>query len=400
MEQASDIHVAIVGAGIAGLSLAIVLESRSVPCTIFEKAPVRNKPSMGSMQLGPNALAVLDRLGVYDNLLATGHSIQSIGVKNDDGKETGRMILGSKPLCGYDALRIKRQTLIDELKVLAETRGIEIRYGKRLMSVLHESWDSGVRFAFADGTQEAATVLAAAEGFHSRVRSLLFPDVKPTFTGSLGIGASTPAQAAYEHEDRTDDVDGIYIGKSGAFIIVRENREGTDLLTFKQQPSEDRSRAGWSALSANKAEVRALLNADKEYWPRQVSGMIDRMRDDEIWIWPMYTLPPLLRWTSATGQIVLIGDAAHAMPPAAGQGGNMALEDAYTLGISLPLVSDQSRIESALAFWQQIRQNRVQNARDLTRRMMNARLQAARRETVASGDVFDFHESQSESSTD
>lgn len=71
--------------------------------------------------------------------------------------------------------------------------------------------------------------------------------------------------------------------------------------------------------------------------------------DDEVlFLWAMYVLPGLDSWTSPKGQIELVGDAAHTLPPTAGQGANMAFKDGQTLGLILASVGKKITLGAAL----------------------------------------------------
>lgn len=93
-------------------------------------------------------------------------------------------------------------------------------------------------------------------------------------------------------------------------------------------------------------------------------------------------------WTSQQGKIVLIGDAAHAMPPTAGQGANMAFEDGYTLGMGLASVSDKISLGSALQFWESSRKDRIRKVLDLTMQWAKTREPVSSKNTMSEYQAF------------
>jgi 2-polyprenyl-6-methoxyphenol hydroxylase-like FAD-dependent oxidoreductase len=104
-------NVAIIGGGIAGMSLAIALQANNIPCTIYEQAPKTGRFS-GAIMLAPNALRIFDTFGIYERIRTKGWSFEAVAMKNAEGITTDRIFLGSKKLFDYDALRIYRSIFV------------------------------------------------------------------------------------------------------------------------------------------------------------------------------------------------------------------------------------------------------------------------------------------------
>lgn len=75
-------------------------------------------------------------------------------------------------------------------------------------------------------------------------------------------------------------------------------------------------------------------------------------------LWPFYVVPKMDKWSSTHGPVVILGDAAHAIPPSAGQGINQAFEDVYTYALIVAKCS-KDFFDKALHIWQHGRQERV-----------------------------------------
>lgn len=152
LKMASSIpsHVAIIGAGLSGLSLALALHNVRIPSIIYE---VRSNSFVqgGAITLSPNALRVLDSLGVYERIREKGFHFETLTFKIDRHGTIDVCYFGHGKLYGYKGLRIYRQILIDEVKAVLDEYGIPIEYETKFSHVISES-QNGVEFAFADGS--------------------------------------------------------------------------------------------------------------------------------------------------------------------------------------------------------------------------------------------------------
>jgi 2-polyprenyl-6-methoxyphenol hydroxylase-like FAD-dependent oxidoreductase len=139
----------------------------------------------------------------------------------------------------------------------------------------------------------------------------------------------------------------------------------------RQRPWTETDRAGWDARSADKQELADFLASDTQDFPQLVRDVVKSIPHDTINLWPFYVIPNLPSWVSADGKgrIILVGDAAHAIPPSAGQGLNQCFEDVYTLSLTLKSLRDDATETEALAGrlqkWQQWRLERVKKVLEL-----------------------------------
>ncbi|GIK02951.1 hypothetical protein Aspvir_007016 [Aspergillus viridinutans] len=100
---------------------------------------------------------------------------------------------------------------------------------------------------------------------------------------------------------------------------------------------------------------------------------------NKINLWPFYVVPKLRTWSSGHSQVVILGDAAHAIPPSAGQGINQAFEDVFTYALILGRSAKESlSLQRALKIWQEGRQERVDKVLALNAQIDKRRMQRSR----------------------
>ncbi|KAL5341959.1 hypothetical protein BJX70DRAFT_11509 [Aspergillus crustosus] len=220
-------HVAIIGAGLSGLTLAIALHQQSIPCTLYD---ARSAPLDigGALMFSPNALRILDTLGVYNNIKSLGHHFDNLYFRSSDDKPRDSYGFGSDAKYGYRALRIYRNILIKELSSLVVQAGIPIIYNKKFTRVTSET-PTSVTWEFSDTTTATATVLVGADGIHSKVRTHLYPTLEPLFTKALGVSAAVPTSqlnlpADYNLPVTTPN------DKHGAFVIAAQKADGSEVF--------------------------------------------------------------------------------------------------------------------------------------------------------------------------
>jgi 2-polyprenyl-6-methoxyphenol hydroxylase-like FAD-dependent oxidoreductase len=238
--------------------------------------------------------------------------------------------------------------------VLAEEmgrQGVSLRYEKRLTAIGDGGSHGAMIAHFADGTQAEGDILIGADGIGSATRRLVFPEAPaPAYVGIIGIGAFVPAAVVPELRPRDRESLTFTFGRRGFFgyggarpdeVMWWSNLWRETELT----PEELRD----LSVETVKAEMRAIY--------RGYHAPIERLFD--------HTGPPvklniydirrLAAWSK--GRVLLIGDAAHAVSPNAGQGASMALEDAMYLG---RLLRDMPGYDQAFARLEHDRRPRVE----------------------------------------
>ncbi|MGH7553043.1 MAG: FAD-dependent monooxygenase, partial [Longimicrobiales bacterium] len=198
-------------------------------------------------------------------------------------------------------------------------RGIEFRYGSRLLDYTETT--EAVVARFADGSQAEGDILIGADGIHSRVRTVMDPDApRPSYTGLLNLGGVVRDSGL---ESTPDTMHMIY-GKR-AFFGYTVRPDGEAWWFANSGMTREPTRGELAAIPTDewKRRLRELFAGD----PSFIVELIER--SEQIAATPIHDMPSLPVWHR--GRVVLLGDAAHAVSPSAGQGASMAMEDAIVL---------------------------------------------------------------------
>lgn len=336
--------VLIAGGGIAGTITAIALHETGHEPVIHE-AYDRTAEGVGAfLTLAVNGLDALGPLGLKSLVKSLGFDTPRIKMHLGDGRELADFALGGQLEDGTVSQTVLRSELYVGLRDEAVRRGIEIRYGKRLADARETA--SGVLATFEDGSSAEGDLLIGADGLRSRVRTIIDPKApSPRYVPLLNTGGLAEGP-------RLDDEPGVMHMTFGRrlffahvvhpdggvwwFANVPRKREPSPAdLTVPATWREDLIRG----LAVDRTPAVEIVRATREiYRP-----------------WATYDFPSVPAWR--TDRMVIIGDAAHATSPAAGQGAAMAIEDAVTLARCL---RDVPSIPKALAAYEGLRRERVE----------------------------------------
>ncbi|KIW67550.1 hypothetical protein PV04_06794 [Phialophora macrospora] len=358
--------VIIIGSGLAGPALALALhKDNNISCKLFD---LRDEGAFdgGFVALAPNALRALDRIGIYDRVATQGWNYEQFQfLSSRNLGRIGTILNGSQKRYGYKALRVSRGIVRQTLVEAVRERGIPLHYNARCVAI-RETERGSVVATFADGRTEEADFLIGADGIHSRVRAHLDPNAVPTFSGQLGVGGSLP-RSRLQGLDKDVYMPCLILGKLNSFMFMPSNYTGDRVGCFATVEGEDRSREEWTKLQNDKAALYSTLQShhENEKWPEIVHAASKGVDRETLSLWPYYKVPKLSSWSSESGRIIVVGDAAHAMPPTGGQGAAMAFEDALTLADTLSALKRkendaESAPRDALKQWQSMRQERIQ----------------------------------------
>jgi 2-polyprenyl-6-methoxyphenol hydroxylase-like FAD-dependent oxidoreductase len=318
-------RVLIIGGGIAGPALALFLNKAGMDPAVYEAYP-RMDDIGGGMQIAPNGMRVLEQIGLAGAILAKGVESDEFSFENQHGRVLGRAANGPARKYGIPAVQIARSVLHRALLAEVEKRGIPVHYQKRLRTV--EFPGSNVAAEFEDGTVAEGSLLIGADGIHSRTRDVIFPHgPRPTYTGLFTVGgfSSHPSLApASEREMRRTH---MIFGRDGFFGYGYFDRQLPRTVMWWSHVTREPEPGRQEYQSWPTEALRNELLERHRGWPEPVAAILRNA--PELLRGPVYDLASLPTWWK--DRALLIGDAAHAISPHAGQGASLALEDAMYL---------------------------------------------------------------------
>jgi 2-polyprenyl-6-methoxyphenol hydroxylase-like FAD-dependent oxidoreductase len=333
MKHAS--HAIIIGGGIGGPAASLFLRRAGIKSQIFEAYP---EPTTigGGFQIAPNGMRALKALGLADRVHAAGVTSSNFVFRNQQGKVIARIDV-SESGHGVTILRSTfHRILLDEIG----RQGVPVYYDKRLCGIEYE--DKSVVARFEDGSVERGDLLLAFDGVHSRARSLILPDHRsPRYTGFLGIGGFAQTENIIPLEPQDAHQLNFTVGSRFQFGYAMVSTAPTRWGWWTHLPQEQELTRTELQVIAEDVMRDRVLSAFKS-WHSPIEALVSTT--PRIMRTAIYDIPSLPAWH--VGRVMLLGDAAHAMSPAGGQGASLALEDAMLVG---KFLAGRSRPEEAFA---------------------------------------------------
>ncbi len=310
-------HALIIGGGIAGPALAMFFSQIGIRATVYEAYPALSNIGAG-LQLAPNGMHVVAALGLARRVKDAGVIATHMRFQNHLGRHLATVSNGSEERYGQPSVVLARATLHRIIVDEALRQGVRIEYGKRLKQ-LHDVDGAPLVAEFEDGTTASGDFLVGADGIWSQTRKLIIPQApEPVHTGLASFGGFASLSGADAVDPHT-----MYmtLGLNGFFGYSHTLTEaGIRPMWWSTRPQ-----APGTEMAGDHA--REELLAAHRGWPKPIEALISNT--EHILKGAIYDVPTLPAWTR--GRAVLIGDAAHAISPHAGQGASIALEDAVVL---------------------------------------------------------------------
>ena len=325
-----DKKVAVVGGGPGGLTLAKLLQLKGVNVTVYERDSNKEVRQQG---------ATLD-LHEESGLEALRRANLMNEFKASFRPDAGRLrVLDEQAIIKMDEHELQDKDQEDRPEIdRAPLRDI-------LISALHEDtivWDSqfismvkqdhGWLLHFKNGKSFYADLVIAADGANSKIRPYL-TDIKPIYSGVTIVEGNI-----YEAEKNTPKLWEITkggkvfaLGYEQSIILSAKGEGSLSFYTGCKVPEN------WTQESGidfnNKQQVFDWFKVAFSYWSEKWHELF---ASNEIWFMPrpQYHFPLDQTWTTLSN-LTMLGDAAHRMPPYAGEGVNQAMQDAFELAENL-----------------------------------------------------------------
>jgi len=336
------VQIAIIGAGIGGLTAAAFLERDGHEVSVFESAQQLGEVGAG-IQISPNGSRLLHSLGLERELAEIGTTPNRVVIRRwaDDS------VLSETPLgrsatdrWGAPYFNVYRPDVIELLR-----RGIQrspIHLGHRVDRL--DQGGSRPTVVFENGRSFSADLVIGADGIHSRVRQELFGEQPTRFSGWVAYRALVPRAAIPEFEVEVTN----RLGPDAhivSYFVGREQRY-LNLVCISHDPQ-------WSIESWNEPGDKEVLQSRHSEWSDTVRRLLAQV-ETSVFRWALHDRQPLPDWSR--GAITLLGDAAHPMVPFMAQGACQAIEDSAALSRALRATSD---VPTSLALYETARRPRT-----------------------------------------
>lgn len=369
----------IVGAGPAGVAAAIRLtEQNNISCTVYEIRPVPTTIG-GAVGIPANGLRLLHRLGVY-NALSTRGSQQSRFVLHSS-TQGGILAEGDtvpsevRQKTGFGMMRIMRTDLVDVMLARAAELNIPIHFGKKIVKITDNEETKTINVTFSDGTTDTADILLGCDGIHSAVRTqYVDPGFEPEYSGIAGTGSILPLSSFPPEIAQDLQAMNITLTPEGAFLLVACTAAGDKIFSvFSREvplPESGDTRDGWEEHRKKEVEgFKSMLLNDvlKDVygpWGEVLKQVVNET--SSVGFYPVYRLPLGGKWFR--GRCLLLGDAAHAMQPHAGQGVSMAMEDVFLLSRLLKNEGAEKSLREVFEKFDHVRRPRVNHIHETAAR--------------------------------
>ena len=325
-------HIAVIGGGISGLALGCTLQEAKIPVAIFEQSSEVSNYGAG-ISISPNGIKILKNLGIYQDILE-----RSANPKNAVHFSNNKQIKSFD----VDVITTTRKTLYEVLLNKYIELGGEILFNHKLRSIgINNS-----ELHFSHNITYKVKHIAACDGIKSICRNQILPKDNPVYSG-YSVWRSIV-------DKKQDNIE----------TLLGPNHH---IVTYP--------------ISSSKISFVAAVNTNKEYiesW--KAPGSLEELKldlpisaynflsllDDRstLYKWGVYTRPAPR--SLCFENLTLLGDAAHPIVPFIGQGGCLALEDAYAFGKLI--CSYKGDIKNSQMAYENLRLPRIHKIKSLSER--------------------------------
>ena len=326
-------NVAVIGAGVSGLTAAYALKKIGIEVDVFERSESIKEFGAG-ITLSKNATILLEDIGLMDSLSSKG--CHPMGSYIRDYKKA--KVIKSKRL-DKNFITLDRRDLVATLATRLEDIGGSIYFDSEIKSIDPTAGE----ISTSNHEKKSYDLILICDGIKSSLRGSYFDNQQPQFTNYVAWRGMTAIEnlPKYEGSDKVN----VYYGPGGHCVHYPTGRD--NLINFIAiEHNKIWSEESWKT-EGSKSE---FLNCFKG-WNEDLLSMFSSAQ--ELYKWGIFerSLPKTLY----RDKCVLLGDAAHPMVPFLGQGGCLAIEDAYCL---MSLLMEEKDINVVLGQYDKLRNRR------------------------------------------
>jgi salicylate hydroxylase len=320
--RSADQPVVIIGAGVGGLTLALLLRQRGIAAEVVEQS-AELRAAGAAVALAANATRVLAHLGLAEAL--TRVSTEPTRMIHRDGRD-GRPIAATpdqrwyRRTFGAPFFGMHRAAL---QQLLATALGPEQLHLSCRVEAFEER-GTEVLLHCSSGVTITARVVVGADGVHSETRQWVTGGDQPVYSGTSAFRGLVPA----DRLPQLPDPGALQFWLGPGAHLLHYPVSGGSVINFLAVTDEP---ARWTATDWTEPSPPGAHLAAFSGWHPAVTEMIGAVPQSPRW--GLFARRPLASWRR--GPVVLLGDAAHAMLPHHGQGANQAIEDAAVLAAEL-----------------------------------------------------------------
>ncbi|BCS04484.1 FAD-dependent oxidoreductase [Aspergillus luchuensis] len=360
--------VIIAGGGVAGLSLALMLEKHGIDYLLLEAYPQVLATVGAGIALAPNGLRIIEQLGCYEDLQKCSAGADQVHFRKPDGETLWGLDEGLAETCiakhGYTYMWMDRKSLLEVLYNNIADKS-KVLPGKRVASVTHT--DNGVDVVTTDGSTYSADIIVGTDGTHSKLRQEMAryaedlglsedyaeeDKVAASYSCIFGMSDPVPGFPSRSLEFVTNEGFSYVLGAGPAGRVywfltekMKQTYYGADIPRFSEEDKQRTLQEHWNDKVTPTVRLSDLCK-------RQLSTIYTPMPEFVYKRWHL-------------GRIITIGDACHKVLPTTAQGGNQALESAAAVVNGLMTALSQASGSGPLSQSEiQLMFERVQNIRE------------------------------------